>query len=90
MEEQCVGAQPVPSGAASVASGKGNLGMGSRIPVEIRASPAGIPTNEGDRIPQGSRSRTRGIGNAACKFQLCTKAIVGTHAASRSYNLGLQ
>jgi len=60
--------------------------MGTRIREVDRASLAGIPANEGNRIPRRSISRIRGTLNAGRKIQLRSKAIVGNCPASHPYN----
>ena len=52
MEEHYVGTQWVSSAETQVASGQGNSSMGARIPEANRASPSGIATNKGNRVPR--------------------------------------
>jgi len=52
MEEQCVGTQRVSSGETPIASCEGNFSMGAAVLATDRASPFGISTNEGNRVPR--------------------------------------
>jgi len=90
MEEQRIGTQWVSCRKASVASGEGNPVMGMRVPEADRASLAGIPADEGNRVPRRGRAMPRGVGNARCQFQLSAKTMVETRAASHPYNTSLQ
>jgi hypothetical protein len=90
MEERGIGAQQVPSRKASIPGGQGNSVMGAGVPDEDQAGSAGIPPDEGNRGPRRSGAGIRRTRNAECKFQLCSKTIVGTRAAHHQHNPSLQ